>query len=307
MRSILPRAASGAAVLVLALCAGAFDPGALAAAQRDSREQQVVVSVVNRSGDPVEGLTAADFVVREDGVAREVLRVQQASAPMQIVLLVDTSHDTQTLLQDVREGLRALSNAIWTESPDSEILLMEFGERPAQLTPPVTSADADLLTRAVDRLFEHPGSGGYLLEALNEATRLLGSRETARPVIVVFVREGTREFSTLRSQQLEAAVKASRAAVWAIVLQDGAGPDLSDETRQRDIVLGDVTTRSGGSRDILLNRMGIEPEFRQLARRLTSQYIVTYGRPDSLIPPTRLEVTVRRPGARVMASRWTEP
>lgn len=42
-----------------------------------SAEWTVYTSVVNQTGAPVMNLTAADFVVRENGVTREILRVHR--------------------------------------------------------------------------------------------------------------------------------------------------------------------------------------------------------------------------------------
>src|SRR5262245_38179273 len=95
-------------------------------AQRAMRDRTVVVSVLDKNNTPVSGLKVTDFVVREDDVAREVLRVEQADAPMQIVALVDTSAATQLLVQDVRKGVQGFARAIWAKNPDTEIALMEF-------------------------------------------------------------------------------------------------------------------------------------------------------------------------------------
>ena len=46
------------------------------------------VSVLNDAGAPVADLGPADFVIREDNAAREVLKVVPAEEPMQIAVLV---------------------------------------------------------------------------------------------------------------------------------------------------------------------------------------------------------------------------
>jgi hypothetical protein len=40
---------------------------------------------------------------------------------------------------------------------------------------------------------------------------------------------------------------------------------------------------------------------RQLAAELANQYVVTYARPETLIPPEKVSVTVTRPGLTVRA------
>jgi len=241
--------------------------------------------------------------VREDDVAREVLRVEPAGTPMQIMMLVDTSAGTQLMMPDVRKGLQAFAKTIWAKSPDSDIGLMEFGERPNQLAD--LTRTASVLDRAVGRLFEHTGAGAYLLEAILEASKTLKKREAARPVIAVFDSEGSTEFSPQTYREIEDALKNARAALWSVELVSSAGPGRSDEARNRNIVLGDVTGKSGGMTDSLLDRMMIERRFTDLATRLVSQFAVTYARPESLIPPTRLDVSVKRDGVRVIAPHWT--
>jgi len=272
-------------------------------AQRALRDQQIVVSALDRSNVPVSGLTPADFVVREDDIAREVLRVEQASAPMQIMMLVDTSAGTQVMMPDVRKGLQAFARTVWSKSPDSDIGLMEFGDRPNQLVD--FTKTASVLDRGIGRLFEHTGGGAYLLEAVLDASKALKKREASRPVIAVFGVEASTEFSQQTYREVESALRNARAALWSVDLVTSSGPGRSDEARNRSIVLGDSSGKSGGMTDAILDRMMIERRFDGLANRLVSQYIVTYARPESLIPPAKLEVSVKRDGVRVIAPHWT--
>jgi VWA domain-containing protein len=289
-----------AALLALAI---AVLLGTAPAAQRATREQRVAVSVIDKDGNPVQDLTPADFVVRENDIAREVLRVEPVTDPLQVMLLVDTSNNTQLILSDIRKGLQAFVRTLWTKSPQSHIGLMEFGERPNQLA--ALSNSMTLFDRGANYLVERSGSGAYLMEGILDAIKALKKEDAKRPAIVVFVRESSPEFSQTRHEEIEGVLKKNGVVLSAIVLEGSAAARMSDAGRSRDIVLGDMTVRSGGIRDLLLDRNGIEPRFHQVAERLTSESAVVYGRPESLIPPSKLEVTSKRPGVRVLAPRWT--
>ena len=102
------------------------------------------------------------------------------------------------------------------------------------------------------------------------------------------------------------ALKSTGSSLWTIVLQ-GRAQQRSDnelEERERQIVLGDSAEKSGGMRGLVLSKIGIEPHFKALAARLADRYAITYGRPEALVPPEKLEVSVTRPGTRVLVSRW---
>ena len=162
-----------------------------------------------------------------------------------------------------------------------------------------------MIDRGIGRLFEHSGGGAYLLEAILDASKALKKREARRPVIVAFDAEASTEFSPQTYNEIEDALRNANATLWAIDLSSPAGQGRSDEARNRNIVLGDVTRKSGGAQDSLLDRMIIEKRFGDLAARLLSQYAVTYSRPESLIPPSKLDVAAKREDVRVMAPHWT--
>ncbi len=67
--------------------------------------------------------------------------------------------------------------------------------------------------------------------------------------------------------------------------------------RNRNIVIAEGTSKTGGRRDQVLALSGLTDRLNQVADELTSQYVVTYGRPDQLVPPEKVQVSVTRPGA----------
>jgi hypothetical protein len=71
--------------------------------------------------------------------------------------------------------------------------------------------------------------------------------------------------------------------------------------RNRNMVIAEGTARTGGRREQVLADSGLPGEMRELAEELLNQYVVTYSRPETLIPPERIEVTATKPGATVRA------
>jgi Ca-activated chloride channel family protein len=259
-----------------------------------ARTRDVYASVIDSKGAPVPGLTAADFAVREDRVAREVLKVGPATEPLQVALLIDDSQAATSMLLPLREGI---TNFIDTLQGKAEIALITFGERPTTQVEYTTSVEQ--LKRGVGRVFPKAGAGPYLLDAIIEASRGLEKRKAVRPVIVVVTVEGI-EFSNAHFENVLEALDRSGASLHVLAIGTPADSQ-SDEMRNRNVVIGDGPDRTGGRREQVLADSGIPGKMRQVAETLLNQYVVTYGRPETLIPPQRIEVTSNRPGVTVRA------
>ena len=66
-------------------------------------------------------------------------------------------------------------------------------------------------------------------------------------------------------------------------------------------VLANGTESTGGRREFVLADTALTPKLEELATELKSQYLLVYARTQTLIPPTKLDVSVRRPGLTVRA------
>ena len=254
-----------------------------------SKTAQIYVSVVDDKGAAVPGLTLRDFTVREDGNGREVLRAEPATEPLDIMLLVDDSQAATTAIPYMRDGLTRFVDRMQGKA---NIGIVTLGERPTSVTEYTT--DTAALKKGIGRIFARPGSGAYLLEAVRDVSRGMQRREGPRPVIIALTTEGV-EFSNLQYERVLEELHKSEATFHALPIGSPA-PTLSDELRNRGLLLSEGTKETGGRRDQLLTPMAISDRLDQLAGELLNQYLVTYGRPETLIPPEKVQVTTTKSG-----------
>lgn len=277
------------AVLTLLMtgCVAASAPALFA---RQAQERVIYTSIVDQAGTPVPNLGPDAFVVREDGISREVLRVTPASSPMPVAVLVDNSQAMAPAINELRRALTAFLTGIDGLGP---VTLVTVADRPTIALGYTTSLKEMLA--AANRLFHSPSSGATLLDAISEVSKGLAKREGDRAGIVVVTGEYT-EFSHALYQDVLADVRESGAALHAVVLTNPKQSLTNDEARNRATVLDRGPRESGGVRMDVLTAMSFEPQLKGLAARLKSQYRVVYARPASLIPPQKIEVASAKPG-----------
>ena len=258
---------------------------------RQAQERVAYVSVADSAtNQPVPNLGPDAFLIREDGVRREVLRVTPATSPMPVAVLVDNSQAMAPSVTDLRRGLTAFFNGIDGLGP---VTLVTVADRPTVALGYTTSLKEML--GAAGRLFHAPTSGATLLDAISDVSKGLARRESDRAGIVVVTGEFI-DYSHLLYQDVLADLRASGASLHAVVLTNPAQALTNDEARNRATVLDRGPRESGGVRVDVLTSLAFEPTLKDLAARLKTQYRVVYARPASLIPPEKIEIGSARPG-----------
>ena len=264
----------------------------------------MIVSVVDDDGAPITDLEAADFEIREDDAAREVLRVGAAGADRQIAVLVDTSEAAVRMTSDIRRGLSAFVDGM---GEDNQISIVSFGGPPRILVAATSSVER--LRSGIDRVFPQSGQAAYLLDAMYEVAEGFTRREAERPVMVIVTAEGG-DYSNRRGREVLEHISDSGAAVYALSVEARraafeigqptsgfvGGFDARQQQFERDLVLARGTADTGGSHRDLFASSAVERALRNLVTELRNQYLVVYSRPDSLIPPEEVRVGVDRPG-----------
>jgi hypothetical protein len=259
---------TGVVFSLISLCA--ISP---ALAQSDPRI--IYASVVDKSGTPVLGLGANDFIVREDNIAREILSVSPDRDPMQIALLVDDS-----ALMRGREGLLRQSVAafIRTMRPDVVIALIGIGERPTIRVE--YTRDRDALLQAAGKLWGH--GTNTLSDGIFESATALSKRPLMRPVIVA-VTASAGGFKHRIDVLDQLAWSQAALHVINVTSRGGNSPRLAYEG----------TKKTGGRNDVVIGVNSLERKLVDLAAELSNQYRVTFARPQRLVPPKKTQIDAR--------------
>jgi hypothetical protein len=256
-----------------------------------SNERIAYVSAYDdKTRAPITGLGARDFVVREDGAAREVLRVTPATSPMAVAILVDNTQAAGDHIADIRRSLASFIKALDDVGPVS---IIGVADRPTILRDYTT--DQKQLQDGVGKVFAMPGSGATLLDAIYEISRGLQKREEDRAAMVIVTTENV-EFSPRHYKEVLEALARGGAQLHAVILNTPAGSALDDPSRNRASVFDEGPRRSGGTRTDVLTSQAFEAKLLELAAILKSQHRVVYSRPQTLIPPEKIEIASAKPG-----------
>jgi VWFA-related protein len=263
-------------------------------AQSGSDEQALFVSAFDRSGAPVDNLGPDAFIVKEDGAAREVLRVARATEPIAVTVIADTSQAaSDNTITQMRTALPAFIDAL---TPEHAVSLVGLADRPTILVP--FTKETAPLTKAASGLFALRNTGATLLDALFEVAQGLSSRDYERAAIVAIVAEGP-EHTNRYSKDVVAELKKARASVHLVTIGTFEHDPNEHAARERSFLLTAAPKATGGGLHTMLAPTGLPQALEKVARELTSQYKVVYARPQRTIPPENIDVTTGRQGLTV--------
>ena len=243
----------------------------------------VYFSARDANGAAVTDLTAADLAVKEGGKDCAIRAVEPASAPIQVMVLVD---DAGT---GAFQG--AIAQFLQTLLGHGQFAIRALNPQPSRLTD--FTADPSALRTALNGIGARgkvTSIGEQIIEAVAEAARELQQRKAPRPVIVVATLVGEQ----VQSDQGDPALRALKNSAASLSVVHLTGIQLGQ-------VLGDGPKRSGG----LMQQIsaGVVPGsvLATVADTLLHQYALTYTLPDGVKPNERLALTTTRKGVTLVA------
>jgi Ca-activated chloride channel family protein len=251
-----------------------------------SRIVRLPVSVLDKKGKPVTGLTKGDFLVFEDkkavaqfdflGEIKELERL-----PIYIGVLMDTSGSTAGKLRFEKE---AALNFIYTvmRSRKDQVAFLTFDDE-VNLRQDFTM-DADLLDKAVSGV-KKPGNRTALYDAVwqfcDEKMRNVASPRRA----LVVITDGDDTYSRARLNDAIQMAQKTDTIVFAISTKGGfamsavAGVEAGTVKDGGDKEIQKLSDETGGRAFYTGDMLALERAFQRIGEELRSQYLITY-RPE---------------------------
>jgi hypothetical protein len=258
-----------------------------------AKSGSVYVAVAGSDGQPVPGLTSANFAVRVADRDQPVLSAQAASEPLALILFVQVAPND---VAQTRGAIRSVIDLVRQASPHARVGLADGPGTPEMLA---VTAQAKQLDTQVGALYTEPDLGS-LVERLPALAARLAQEPTNRRIILSITPPGVTSGRRVTPDTPPALRKAG-CELWGIEVGQTGG-DILD----RDQIFEDLIVWSGGRRATVYGAALLDTVARQTADLFLSQYLVTFTRADA-IGQQKLQVGVRGlpSGARVFAPAWT--
>ena len=291
MRPAFPLPAVSLAALLAATPVAAAQPVAVFSAETSL--VNVAVTVEDEGGRPIDGLTARDFVLSEDGRRQEIVLCARMGAAgggpsttLDVALLVDTS---DSMLETLRRSQEAVVRFL-AALPNAQELIVVFFDQTQRLE----HFDREHPGALFERVRTLPEGGNTALrDAIVFSLRALGT-SNGRSALVLLT-DGIDTVSATDPPALEKAVQSQAVTIYPVAYPAtpaGDGPDPRAALKD----LGRLARISGGRLFRLANEHALPGVLDEIVADLRAQYVLGFA-PDTAGSPGRLrKISVRVPG-----------
>ena len=236
-------------------------------------------TVVDKTGKPVNDLTAAEFAVFEDGVAQKIDLAQPDAAPATYTLLIDTSQSMARRMDFVRDAARELPQHL---RAGDNVIVAPFTKNVGTITGPTN--DRDTIIDAIDHI--ESSGGTAILNALVTAAAKLGTIDSRH--IVVLITDGYDEHSSVAFERALDAVKATKATVYVIGIGGSAGVSLAGEA-----LLKRLAAETGGRAFFPSREFQLTQVHGLIAADVQQRYVLSYTPSNQVLDGTWRTITVQ--------------
>jgi VWFA-related protein len=253
----------------------------------------VAVTVEDAQGRPIEGLTAGDFVLREDGRKQTIemcARMGDAgggrSTSLDVALLVDTS---DSMLATLRRSQEAAVRFL-TSLPNAQEIIVVFFDQ----TQRVERFDRERPEALFEKLKTIPDGGNTALrDAVVASLRTLATA-SGRSALILLT-DGIDTVSATDAAALERAVQSTAVTIYPVAYPAslvGDGPDPAAALKELDR-LAQVT---GGRLFKLAGEQALPGVLDEILADLRAQYVLGYAPELNRKPGALRKLSVGVPG-----------
>ncbi len=237
----------------------------------ESRLVLLDVSVRNRGGAPVSGLSKENFRVYEDGHLQPITEFSSHEAPVTVGILVDESFSMRSKRTDV---LTAAIGFIGRSNPQDEMFILNFNDTVRRGLPADTlfSGDGEKLRMALNRGV--PQGKTALNDAIADGLNQLRSGHREMKALVV-ISDGGDNASLHKRSEVLALVESSSATIYTVGVFDEAAHDRDPG------ILKQLAKISGGDAYFPHDVAGVVPVCQNIAKDLRARYTVGYVPPSA--------------------------
>ncbi len=250
----------------------------------------VLATVADSRNRPLVDLGPDDFVVREDGAAREVFAVRLADYP--IAVLIDNGGAGRADFESIRAAVARFIGRIGGERP---VAIGTLGDPPAMLT---TFADSRAkVLSALDALSANPSAESLLFQSAANAAHTIQATGTPFSAIVI-VSASAIDATRNPAKDLLTPILESGAIVHVVANRSsnravpGAPGKFADMLRA-------LTDQTHGQYTSIFSAASYQVALDHLADRLSAEMMVEFIEPPGAVAGVDVKMGVRIPGARV--------
>lgn len=225
------------------------------------------VTVRDQEGRLITNLTAADFIVEEDGIAQPITQFSTERVPVSLSLVMDVSDSMRGQhIEDARTALAIFLERLLV-APD-EASLIAFNHD-ARVLASWTQDRAGLKSR-LDTI--RPSGGTAMYDAIDAALPQFEFREHPRAAILL-VSDGADTASDITPTRLKQKLARSDVFLYAIGID---APSARASTRINEYTLGELTSQVGGYTEVIHAASELGAATERIAQELNSQYMLGY-------------------------------
>jgi Ca-activated chloride channel family protein len=265
----------------------------------DSTLVLVPVTVVDRRGAIVNGLSGDAFTLTEDQVQRPICSFSEEDEPVSIGIVLDLSGSMKGVLNTAKESLRTLMNEA---NPADEAFLNVVSTRPRTYSGFTRDFDEVLSKVAL----ESAGGDTALFDTIQDSLKKLRSGAHTRKALLV-ISDGMDNHSRYSKGDLLGRAIESDTQIYTLAISNTATATLKPiervEASRGLLFLDELAAKTGGISFVVRDRTDIRKAAASIGQALRNQYTIGYvpggdGRSGQW---RRIKVKVAGSGMRVYA------